>query len=100
MKKQKEKRLRLAVSRSNKYISAQIIDDEKGITLVSASEKDLKESKEKLNKSMRASLVGEILAVKALKKGLKKIKFDRRCYLYHGRVKALAEAARKGGLDF
>ena len=99
MKKQKEKRFRLAVSRSNKYISAQIIDDEKQITLIGVSEKDLKESK-KLAKSTRAALVGEILAAKALKKGVKKIKFERGNYRYHGRIKALAEAARKGGLDF
>jgi len=100
MKKQEEKRLRLAVFRSNKYISAQIVDDEKRLTLVGVSEKDLAKNKEKATKSARAVLVGEILATKALKKGLKKIRFDRRCYRYHGRIKALAEAARKGGLDF
>ncbi|MCJ7804521.1 50S ribosomal protein L18 [Patescibacteria group bacterium] len=100
MKKQEEKRLRLAVSRSNKYISAQIVDDEKRITLVGVSEKDLEKNKEKTAKSARAALVGGILAAKALKKGVKKIRFDRRRYRYHGRIKALAEAARKGGLDF
>ena len=100
MKKQEEKRLRLAVYRSNKYISAQIVDDEKRVTWVGASEKDLTKNKEKATKSVRAALVGEILAAKALKKGLKKIRFDRRDYRYHGRIKALAEAARKGGLDF
>jgi len=100
MKKPEEKRLRLAVFRSNKYLSAQIVDDEERITLVGVSEKDLAKNKEKTTKSARAALLGEILAAKALKKGLKKVKFDRRDYRYHGRIKALAEAARKGGLDF
>jgi large subunit ribosomal protein L18 len=102
MKKQKEKRLRLAVFRSNKYISAQIIDDEKGITLVGASEKDLAKggNQEKKDKSTKAALVGEVLALRALKKKIKKVRFDRRHYHYQGRIKALAEAARKGGLDF
>ncbi len=100
MKKAEEKRLRLAVFRSNKYISAQIIDDEKGVTLAGVSEKDLVKNKEKATKSAKAALVGEILAAKALKKGIKKVRFDRRCYRYQGRIKALAEAARKGGLDF
>jgi len=101
MKKKKEitKRLRLAVFRSAKHIVAQIIDDEKGQTLVTASEKDLSK-KEKLTKTEKAKLIGEILGKKALKLGLKKIKFDRRSYQYHGRVKALAEGARQGGLDF
>jgi large subunit ribosomal protein L18 len=92
-------RLRLAVFRSNKHISAQIIDDEKGQTKVSANEKELSK-KEKLTKTERAKLVGEMLAKKALKLGIKKIKFDRRHYKYHGRVQALAEGARNGGLDF
>lgn len=100
MKKQEEKRLRLAVFRSNKYINAQIIDDEKRMTLVGVSEKDLGKNQGKTDKSAKAALIGELLAVKALKKGIKKVKFDRRRYHYHGRIKALAEAARKGGLDF
>ncbi len=100
MKNIKEKRLRLAVFRSNKYIGAQIIDDEKGITLIGVSQKDLGKSRGKIDKSAKAALIGEILATKALKKGIKKVKFDRRRCRYHGRIKALAEAARKGGLDF
>lgn len=96
--KDNEKRLRLAVFRSNKSISAQIIDDQKGVTLVAASEKDLKDVKG--TKMEKAALVGDMLAQKALKKGLKKVKFDRRNYRYHGRVQVLADAARKGGLDF
>ena len=98
--------MRLAVFRSARHITAQIIDDEKVRTLVAASEKELiqkkKESIEKkhLSKTERARLVGELLAQKALKVGVKKVEFDRRRYQYHGRVKALAEGARKGGLDF
>ena len=98
------KRPRLSVFRSNQYIYAQIIDDSQGKTLVAASGKNLKLSvsvlPKKHSKTERASLVGEILAKKALKKGIKKVWFDRGHYQYHGRIKALAEAARKGGLDF
>lgn len=95
------KRLRLAVFRSNKYIYAQIIDDEKGHTLVAASEKDLKLKKgEKLTKTQRARMVGKILAEKAVGKKIFYVWFDRRKYKYHGRVKALAEGAREGGLKF
>jgi large subunit ribosomal protein L18 len=92
-------RLRLAVFRSTKHISAQIIDDEKGQTKVAVSEKDLPQ-KEKITKTERAKLVGEMLAKKALKLGIKTVKFDRRHYKYHGRIQALAEGARNGGLDF
>ena len=101
MKKIKEidQRLRLAVFRSARYTSAQIIDDEKGQTKVCVNEKDLPK-KEKLTKTEKAKLMGGILAQKALKVGIKKIKFDRRYYRYHGRIKALADEARKGGLDF
>lgn len=97
-----DKRFRLAVFRSNKYIYAQIIDDQKDHTLVSCSEKELnkKDLKEKVTNIDKASLVGELLAEKAKKIGVKKIKFDRRSYKYHGRIKALAEGARKGGLEF
>jgi len=101
-KKKQDKRFRLAVFRSQKYIYAQIIDDEKGFTLVSCQEKDLdkKDRQENLKNVEKAALVGARLAKKALKSGIKKVRFDRRSYKYHGRVKALAEAARKGGLDF
>ena len=92
-------RPRLAVFRSNKAIYAQIIDDEQSKTLVAAASRELNQ-KTKKTKSQQAAMVGELLAKKALKIGLKKVVFDRRSYQYHGRVKALAEAARKGGLEF
>lgn len=98
-KKKTEKRPRLVVFRSCKYLEAQIVDDEKQSTLVSVTRKDL-DSKTKMTKSEQSTKLGEILAAKALKKGLKEIKFDRHGYRYHGRVKALADGARKGGLDF
>jgi large subunit ribosomal protein L18 len=90
---------RLSVFRSNKEIYAQIINDENGVTLVAASsiEKDVKA---KGNKTEVASIVGKAIAEKAVKAGIEKITFDRGGYLYHGRVKALAEAAREAGLKF
>jgi len=91
------KRLRLSVFRSNKYIYAQIIDDEKGGTLVAAS--DLGDLSN-LGRLEKAREVGKILAKKALEKGIEYVYFDRRNYKYHGRVKALAEGAREGGLKF
>lgn len=94
-----KKRLRLSVFISNKYTSAQIIDNEAGKTLVSASEKDILDSP-KGTKMEEAKLLGKILAQKAIKKGVKKISFDRGDRQYHGRVKALAEGAREGGLEF
>lgn len=102
-----EKRLRLSVFRSNKYIYAQIIDDKKGITLVSASDQkpatqrtQKKTRDTEISKIERARLVGRILAEQALKKGIKKVYFDRGRFKYHGRLKALAEGAREGGLIF
>ena len=92
-------RPRLSVFRSNRCIYAQIINDEKGETLVAASEADLK-TDGKSAKTNRAMLIGKILAQKALKKGIKKAVFDRGSYKYHGRIKALAEGAREGGLIF
>lgn len=89
-------RPRLSVFRSNKAIYAQLIDDDKGITLVSAREKKLG----KKTKIEKAQEVGKILAERALKKKIKTVVFDRGQYRYHGRVKALAEGARKGGLKF
>lgn len=102
MKKKKgtAKRPRLTVFRSSKAIYAQIIDDEKGETLVAANEKEIKLSSNKATKTDRAYEVGKIIAKKALKKKIKTVIFDRGHYQYHGRVKALAEGARKGGLDF
>ncbi len=92
-------RPRLSVFRSNKQIYAQIIDDTKGITIVSASSYKNK-SVEGKNKSEQATLVGKQIAEKALKAGIETIVFDRNFYQYHGRVKALAEGAREGGLKF
>jgi len=92
-------RPRLNVFRSSKHIYAALIDDSLGKTLFSASEKDLKQAS-KITKMEKAFSVGKAIAEKAGKKGLKKIVFDRAGYLYHGRVKRLAEGAREGGLEF
>jgi large subunit ribosomal protein L18 len=91
---------RLNVFRSNKNIFAQIIDDESAITLVSASSIDKELKLENGGNIEAASKVGELLAKRAKKAKIKKVCFDRGGYLYHGRVKALAEAARKNGLEF
>lgn len=88
---------RLTVFRSNKFVYAQLIDDEKRNTLVSASTLASKDKGTKVEKAMK---IGEKLAEKALAKGIKKAVFDRKGYKYHGRVKAVAEGARKGGLEF
>ena len=95
-------RPRLNVYRSLSNIFAQIIDDEAGHTLVSAStiDKELKARTEGKRKVEQAQLVGQLIAERALAKGLKAVVFDRGGYRYHGRVKALAEAARGAGLDF
>ena len=89
---------RLSVFRSNKQITAQIIDDEKGVTLVSSSSVELKIKNG--GNIEGAKLVGKDIATKAKKNKIEKIVFDRGGYLYHGRVKALAEAARENGLEF
>lgn len=90
---------RLTVFRSNKYIYAQIVDDHDSKTIVSAS--DIKVAKsQKLNKSEKAKEVGKNLASLATVKNIKKVVFDRGGYKYHGRVKALADGAREGGLLF
>lgn len=91
---------RLSVFRSNKFTYAQIVDDERGITLVSASEVDLKKPDSTGTKAEKAELVGQILAKKATKKGIIEVVFDRGSYKYHGRIKKLAESARKEGLKF
>lgn len=95
------KRPRLSVFRSNYNIYAQIIDDERGVTLVSAStlDRELKEFRGKKNVEA-AKEVGKLIAAKALKKGIKEVVFDRGGFKYHGRIKALAMAAREGGLKF
>lgn len=90
---------RLCVFRSNTNIYAQIIDDETGSTLVSASSLD-KELKLKNNNIEAAAVVGTSLAKKAKKAGIKTVVFDRGGYMYHGKVKALAEACRNNGLEF
>ena len=90
---------RLSVFRSNKEIYAQVIDDVKGVTLTAAS--SLEKSFEKSgNKSEVAAKVGKTLAERALAVGINNVVFDRNGYLYHGRVKSLADAARNGGLKF
>jgi large subunit ribosomal protein L18 len=95
-------RPRLAVYRSNNNIYAQIIDDLKGITIVAAStvEKTIKDSLEKTNDVAAAVAVGAAVAKKALDKGVDTVVFDRGGYIYHGKVKALADAAREAGLKF
>jgi large subunit ribosomal protein L18 len=90
---------RLSVFRSNKYIYAQVIDDQTKTTLVEAVEKELG-LKEKLNKSDRAKELGKLIAKKAIAKKIAAVVFDRGSYRYHGRVKAVAEGAREGGLKF
>jgi large subunit ribosomal protein L18 len=93
-------RPRLNVFRSNQHIYAQLIDDANAVTLVSAStlEKDL--NLESNNNVEAAQKVGELVAKRAIEKGVKSVVFDRGGYLYHGRIKALAEAARTAGLEF
>ncbi len=91
---------RISVFRSNKDIYAQIIDDAAGQTLASASSKDKSIAAQKAPKADIAKLVGGALAQKAIDLGIKDVIFDRGGYLYHGRVKALAEGAREGGLQF
>jgi len=101
---------RLSVFRSALHIYGQIIDDEKGETLVSASDFDLPSSRAKLTtgqdkknfnkKTVIAFKIGELIAKRALKKNIKKVVFDRGGYKYHGRIRSVAEGARKGGLLF
>jgi len=90
-------RPRLCVFRANRHIYAQLIDDQAGKTLASASSKEIKQGGKKMNV---AAEVGKLLAQKALAKDLKRAVFDRGGFAYHGRVKALAEGAREGGLKF
>lgn len=97
-KKLESKNPRLVVTRSNKFVYAQIVNDTKGVTLASAS--DLAMRSEKKSKLERAKEIGENLAKLAAKKNIKKVVFDRAGYKYHGRVKAVAEGARIGGLEF
>ena len=99
IKKTNPKALRLSVFRSNKHIYAQIIDmKSKGKILVTASDQELKEKKN--NKLEKSRQVGKLLAKKTLKKNLKTVVFDKGSYTFKGRVKALADGAREGGLSF
>lgn len=92
-------RPRLSVFRSNTHIYGQVIDDEKGKTIASASDLKIKKA-EKMTKAQIAETVGEELAKAAVAKKVKKVTFDRNGFIYHGRIKALADGARKGGLEF
>lgn len=93
-----KERPRLSVFRSNRYIYAQLIDDFEGETLVSASSHEVEN--DKLSKTEEAEKVGEFLADEAKDAGIERVVFDKGSYNYHGRVKALAEGAREGGLNF
>ena len=102
LKKTAGGRPRLSVFRSGKHIYAQVIDDVQGVTVASASsiDKDLRGSVENGGNKDAAALVGKAIGERAGKAGVKEVIFDRGAYLYHGRVKALAEAAREAGLNF
>lgn len=95
-------RPRLAVFRSNNHMYAQIIDDTIGHTLVAAStlEKDVKAELQKTNDVAAAAYLGTVIAKKALEKGIKNVVFDRGGFIYQGKIKALADAAREAGLEF
>ena len=95
-------RPRLAVFRSNNHMYAQIIDDTVGNTLVAAStlEKDVKAELQKTNNVDAAAYLGTVIAKKAIEKGIKEVVFDRGGFIYQGKIKALAEAAREAGLEF
>jgi large subunit ribosomal protein L18 len=96
----REVRPRLTVHRTHKQIYAQLIDDVAGKTLVSASSLDADAKLKKGTDKDAATAVGKLIAARAKKAGVSKIQFDRGSYIYHGRVKALAEGAREGGLEF
>ena len=91
---------RLAVFRSNKEIYAQLIDDSQSATLASASSRDKSICDQKLTKVEKAKMVGKLIAERAKESGVKNVVFDRGGFLYHGRIKALAESAREAGLKF
>jgi large subunit ribosomal protein L18 len=93
-------RPRLSVFRSSKNIYAQVIDDERGVTLAAASSLESAEKAKKGADKDAAARVGALVAQRAIEKGVKDVVFDRGGYLYHGRVKALADAAREAGLNF
>jgi large subunit ribosomal protein L18 len=95
-------RPRLSIFRSGKNIYAQVIDDTKGVTVAAASslEKDFKTGGKKGSDKAAATAIGKLVAERAVKAGVKDVVFDRGGYLYHGRIKALADGAREGGLNF
>ena len=97
-----QERPRLCVFRSTEHLYAQLIDDSQGRTLATATTLDteVREDVEAKTKSQRASVAGRLLAQRAQKRGVNRVVFDRGGYKYHGRVKALAQAAREGGLEF
>ena len=95
-----DQRPRLAIFRSNKEIYAQLIDDVSGKTITAASSRDKEIDAAKVSKTDVAKLVGKVIAERAVKAGVDVVSFDRGGYLYHGRVKSLAEGAREGGLKF
>lgn len=101
LRKQANGRPRLSVVRSSKNIAVQVIDDERGITLAAAStqEKDFR-TKSSGSKTDAASEIGKLIAERATKAGVEEVVFDRGGYIFHGRIKALADAAREGGLKF
>src|SRR5690606_27808497 len=98
LKKVGNGRVRLSVFRSDKNIYAQVIDDAQGVTLVSAS--SLETDRKRGSDKEAAAVVGKLIAERAIEKGVKDVVFDRGGYIYHGRVKALADAAREAGLNF
>ncbi|MBS0243753.1 MAG: 50S ribosomal protein L18 [Proteobacteria bacterium] len=102
LKKVASDRPRLSVYRSSMHIYAQVIDDSQGKTVAAASsiDRELKASLKKGTDKAAAAVVGKLIAERALKAGIKEVVFDRGAYKYHGRVKALADAAREGGLSF
>lgn len=93
-------RPRLVVFRSSKHIYAQVVDDDKGVTLLGASDRTEGITIDGTGKTAKSFALGQLIAVKAKEKGIAKVVFDRGGYQYHGRVKAVADGARKGGLEF
>mgnify|MGYP004630970155 FL=1 len=102
LKKAANGKMRLSVFRSNMHVYAQIIDDAKGATIASAStlEKEVRDQIKKSSNIEAASFIGKLVAERAIKAGVSEVIFDRGGYIYHGRVKALADAAREAGLKF
>ena len=91
---------RLSIYRSNRDIYVQLIDDANGVTLASASSKQADIAAQKVNKVEKSKMVGSAIAKKLVELGIKDVVFDRSGYIYHGRIKAVAEGAREGGLQF